>query len=270
MAVETTAGVSAASALLDAGTAPGSALLLRALLEAARLRYVGRPTTLCSRGSEVRLVPTAVASSGLGARALTTGRFATVTLAARDVVRPGLALRGLTVTAADVRLRPGLTPELVAGPVEIEAELDPDWVAGRLREHVPQVEVGVDADGVARARLRRRPGLGAADLAVSVDGHTLSWKVTGLTVAGRWMGPPRSAETRRSVRAMVDRSPLAAIRSGRVELPGLPGALRLHGLDLAPGRILVRGGLDGWRRTVPLARIDDVLRGALSLLDLSR
>ena len=30
------------------------------------------------------------------------------------------------------------------------------------------------------------------------------------------------------------------------------------------------GGLDGWRRTVPLARIDDVLRGALSLLDLSR
>jgi hypothetical protein len=72
------------------------------------------------------------------------------------------------------------------------------------------------------------------------------------------------------VRAMVDRSPLAAIRSGRVELPGLPGALQLHGIDLTPGRILVRGGLDGWRRTVPLARIDDVLRGALSLLDLSR
>ncbi|MEJ8281225.1 LmeA family phospholipid-binding protein [Pseudonocardia spirodelae] len=270
MAVDTPAGTGTAAALLDAGTAPGSALLLRALLEAARLRYVGRPTTLRSRGSQVSLVPTAVTSSGLGARALVTGRFDTVTVAARDVERPGLRLRTLTVTATDVRLRPAPFPELVSGPVLVAAELDPAWVADRLHEHLAQLVVGIDDDGVARARLRRRPGLGAADLAVSVDGHTLSWKVTGLTVAGRRMGPPRSPDARRSVRSMVDRSPLAAVRSGRVELPGLPRAFRLEALDLHPGRVVVRGRLDSWRRAVPPARIDDVLRGALSLLDLGR
>ena len=63
-----------------------------------------------------------------------------------------------------------------------------------------------------------------------MHGHTVTWKVVGLTVAGRRMGPPRSAETRRSVRALVDRSPLRGIRSGSVALSGLPPQLFLHDL----------------------------------------
>ncbi|MBN9735306.1 MULTISPECIES: LmeA family phospholipid-binding protein [unclassified Pseudonocardia] len=254
-------GVLESAALLASGTGPGGALLLRALIEAVRFRYLGRETTL---GGTLRLVPTAIGTSGIGTRALTTGRL-DVRLAARDVVRPGLRVRDLTVSASDVRLRPALTPELVTGPVEIAAVLDPDWVTARLREHAPDLDVTVDADGVPRARLRRHPGLGAAELAVAVEGHTLSWKVAALTVAGRRVGPPRSDDTRRSVRALLDRSPLRAARSGRVVLAGLPPELHLHGVGIAPDGITVRGRLASWRRPVPPTGIDDVLRGARSL-----
>lgn len=257
-------GVLESAALLASGTGPGSALLLRALVEAVRVRYVGRETTLRSRDAELRLVPTAVEASALGTRALATGRLDEVRLTARDVVRPSLRLRELTVRASEVRLRPGLTPELVTGPVDIAAVLDPDWVAGRLREHAPAVVATIDPDGVPRARLRDRPGLGAAELEVAVDGHTLSWTVAALTVGRRRVEPSRS------VRAMVDRTRLRTIRSGQVELAGLPPRLHLHGLELAPDRITVRGTLPGWRRAIPAARIDDVLRGALALLDLGR
>ena len=256
-------GVLECAALLASGTGPGSALLLRALVEAVRFRYVGRETTLRSGDAEVRLVPTAVAASGVGARALATGRLDEVRLGARDVVRPTLRLRELTVVASDVRLQPAPAPELITGPVEIEAALDPDLVSERLRERVPGLVVTVDADGVPRARLRNRPGFGAADLEVSVDGHTLSWAVAGLTVAGRRFGSRRSVRTRRP-------RPLRTIRSGQITVTGLPSQLHLHDVALAPGRITVRGTLPGWRRTIPPARIDDVLRGALSLLDLGR
>ncbi|MEU6700681.1 LmeA family phospholipid-binding protein [Pseudonocardia sp. NPDC046786] len=258
------------AALLASGTGPGTALLLRALVEAVRYRYVGRETTLRSGEVDVRLVPTSVSTSGLDPRALSTGRLDEVRLTARDVVRPALRLRELTVVASDVRLRPALTPGLRTGPVAFTAVLDPAWIAGRLRERAPGLAVTIDPDGVVRARRRGRPGFGSADLDLSLDGHTLAWTVTALTVAGRRMGPPRSAEARRSVRALLDRSPLRGVRSGTVTLPGLPAGLRLHRLDTAPGRVAVHGTLDGWQREIPVAGLDGVLRGALSLLDLGR
>lgn len=269
MAVPETAtepGVLQSAALLASGTTPGTALLLRALVEALRYRYLGRETTLHTGDADVRLVPTSVATSGLGPRALATGRLDEVRLTARDVVGPTLRLRELALVACAVRIRPALTPELVTGPVEVTAVLDPAWVADRLRAHVPGLDATVDADGVPRVRRRNRPGLGSAELELAVDGHTLTWKVVALTVAGRRVGPPRSAEARRSVRALLERSPLRGIRSGAVRLSGLPPQLRLHGLRLAPNRITVHGTLDGWRRAVPPTRLDDVLRGALSLL----
>ncbi|BBG00570.1 MULTISPECIES: LmeA family phospholipid-binding protein [Pseudonocardia] len=259
-------GVLVGAALLASGTTPATALLLRALVETLRYRYLGRETTVRNGDETLRLVPTAVSTSGLGPRALATGRLDEVRLTAGDVDAPALRLRELTLVAREVRIRPALTPELVAGPVELAAVLEPDWIAEKLHAHAPGLDVTVDADGVPRARRRHRPGLGSADLELSVHGHTLSWKVSGLTVAGHRMGPPRSAEARRSVRALVDRSPLRGIRSGSVRLPGLPPQLRLHDLHLAPDRITVHGTLEGWRRAVPTAGLDDVLRGARSLL----
>lgn len=252
-------------ALLASGTGPGSALLLRAVAEAVRFTHLGRETTLRIGDAKVRLVPTTL-DAPLGVRALTTGRIEEVRLAARDVAGPGVRLRELTVTASDVRVRPAFNPELVTGPVRMTAVLDPGWVAARIREHVPGLGVTVDADGVARARSRTRPGLGAAEVAFAVDGHRLTWRVVALTVAGRRVAAPRSGGARRSARAVLELGPWRGMRSGTVDLAGLPADLRLTGIVTAPGSVTVYGELPSWSRPLPAAGLDDVARGVLSLL----
>lgn len=240
----------ALAAALATGTGPGAALLLRALAEAVRFRHLGRETTLRLGEGAVRFVPT-VLDVPLGARALVTGRLDEVRLRARDVTGPGLALREVTVLASGVHLRIAPVPELVGGPVAVTAVLDPSWLAGRVRAQVPDLDVAVDDDGVLRARWRRRPGLAAAEVAVDVDGDLLTWRITGVSVAGRRLGPPRSAAGRRSARAVLDRGPLRGHWSGAVALAGLPHGLRLTGVAVAPGAVTVRGVLPSWRHPVP-------------------
>lgn len=239
--------------LLTVATGPGSVLLLRALVEAARWRHLGRETDVRAGDVAVRMVPTAL-DAPFGVRALATGRLDEVRLHARDVAGPAVRLRELTVVATGVRLRPALVPELVTGPVRVIAVLDPGWVAARIREHAPGLDVTVDADGVPRARSRTRPGLGSAEVALDVDGHRLTWRVAALTVAGRRIGWGSGWGS--------------GWGAGTVDLPGLPAGLRLTGLDTAPDAVTVHGRLPSWSRPLPTAGPEEILRGALALLAL--
>lgn len=251
--------------LLASGTGPGSVVLLRVLAEVVRFRYLDRETNLRIGDADVGLVPTAL-DAPLGVRALATGRLDEVRLAARDVTGRDVRLRELTVTADGVRLRPGITPTLVTGPVRLTAVLDPDWIAGRVRGHVPGLEVTVDADGVVRARSRTRPGLGAAEIALTVHGHELTWRVVALAVAGRRVAVPRSEDASLPARAVLERGPWRGMRSGTVPLPGLPDDLRLTAVATAPGGVTVHAELPSWTRPLPAAGLDDVVRAVLSLL----
>jgi LmeA-like phospholipid-binding len=178
---------------------------------------------------------------------------------AMGALRPGLDLEGLEVVdieASDVRwdrgrmdrltvrahnlnLEGGLVTRLVAGPIELAAEVDQDTLRSLLEEREIGVEVDLDADDQVTVRVNRWV---SAEVSVELDGDEVRLPVHRVRVAGI---PVPFAE-----RFVSPRS---------VTVPPLPRDLRLTGVSLAPGTIRATGVVDRFQEPIVL---EQVLRAA--------
>lgn len=218
----------------------GAAVAYRTLFVTLRRLVVGRTLTVRLDNGDLTLTVTKF-ESRLDLRGVAVGQLNDVRITATDIWwerntfdRAGLVLH-------NVHLRPGSPPVLVAAPVDLTVELSTAALDDLVRYAMPRLAGEVDADGIARLRLARRPGLGNLEVDIRLDDSTLTLK-------------PRALVLRRRRWTLPARTP-----AYRVQLPELPHGLELTGVSFQPGMLHLTGSLPQWRMEMPRNRLDDIL-----------
>lgn len=156
---------------------------------------------------------------------LSLGQLTDVRVQARDICWDGLRFDRGTALAASVRLYPSVRPMLVATAVDISLDIPPATLDALLLRSAPRLVGSVDALGVARVRLARRPSLGHVEVAARLDEGVLRLR-------------PRRLVLGRSEWRLPARTP-----AYRVRIPALPEGLELTGVSVVPGRVRVSARL---------------------------
>ena len=218
----------------------GAAVAYRTLFMTVKRMVVGRTLNIRLDSGEMTLTVTEF-DSRLDVRRLAVGQLNDVRLAAADIRWDQRAFSQATLVLHNVHLRPGVPPVLVAAPIEVTLEMSSGALDDVFRSAFPRLTGHVDDDGVARLRLSRRPGLGALEVDVAVDGSMLWLHPRVIQLRGRrWRVPRR-------------------VPSYPVQLPELASGLTLTELSFGPQSVRLAGSLPEWRAEVPRARVEDVL-----------
>jgi hypothetical protein len=218
----------------------GAAAAYRTLFMTLRRLVVGRELSVRLDQGDVTLTVTEF-DSRLDVRGLAVGQLSDVRLSARDIRWGSNRLDRASAVLHNVHLRPAAPPVLVAAPVELTIELPADALDDLFRLAAPRLAGDIGADGIARLRLARRPGLGHFEVDAYLDGSTLWLKACALVLG------------RRRVRLPV-RTPAYP-----VHLPDLPHGLALTDISIEPDKLCLSGMLAEWSMDVPRARLEDVI-----------
>ncbi|MGH3525028.1 MAG: hypothetical protein ACRDU4_19905, partial [Mycobacterium sp.] len=213
---------------------------------------VGREIVARVGGHDVTLTITEF-DSPLDPRGLAVGQLGEVRLTGRNMRWDQHRFDGATVVLHNVHLRPGVSPLLVAAPVELSLALPAEVIDGVLRQAVPRLRGELRADGTARLHLVRRPAWGSLEVDVESVGPTLWLKPRALiTRRRRWALPPR-------------------VPAYPVHLPDLPRGLLVTGVSLGADSLRLSSLLPEWRMELPLRNLEDIITrlsqraGALNL-----
>ncbi|MGA6166243.1 LmeA family phospholipid-binding protein [Amycolatopsis magusensis] len=222
---------------LAAALVPGTALTPAAILRTAAERMTGRRLTVRVDGHDVRFTVTALDYEADTLR-LAAGRLGDVRLVADDVTWPDFPLRRVTVLGKDVRVRS--LPVITATPasVELEVRVAAEVVTGRLAELRPDLVIEL-ADGYARVRWAKVPGLGHLDVEPTLAEDAVVLVPRGLRVAGLRL-PPR-------------------IDAISVALPEFPEGLRLTGIEPHPDELVLRLNAAQWPERLSRVPLLDLL-----------
>lgn len=218
----------------------GAAAAYRTLFLTLRRLVVGRELTVRLDEGDITLTVTEF-DSRLDVRGLAVGQLSDVRLGARDIRWDTNRLERASAILHNVHLRPAAPPVLVAAPVDLTVELPAEALDNLFRLAAPRLAGEIGADGIARLRLARRPGLGHLEVDAHLDGSTLWLKPRTLVLR----------RTRLRVPARVPPYP--------VHLPELPHGLQLTGISMQPDTLCLSGTLQEWRVDVPRARLEDVI-----------
>lgn len=230
------------AAVTPVGT--GAAVAYRTLFMTVRRLVVGKRLSVRLDEGNLTLTVTEF-DSHLDVRGLSVGQLNDVRLSACDIRWNGAQFDHGTAVMHNVHMRPTAPPVLVAAPVELTLEVPAPVLDDVFRWAAPRLSGVVDADGVARLRLARRPGAGHLEVDAQLDGTTL------------WL-KPRCLTFRRTRCPLPARTPAYPVR-----LPELPHGVRLTGISFAPGVVRLSASVAQWRMDLPLARLEDIL-GQLS------
>jgi hypothetical protein len=213
--------------------------MLSTIVQTAAERMVGQRLTVRSGVSDVDLTLTEVDcqvdSIGLGQ-----ARIGDLRLVAEDIDVPETPLERLTVLCRDVSLTSLPLPALAAGEVEVSAVVSAEVVCARIAELRPDVVVEFAPDRTLRLRTARGLRWGSLRVTVEVaDGEVL------LRPAALHAGPVSVPLPRR-------------MRPFTITVPELPRGLRLTGVEVGDGELVLHGIADRWRErlsSVPLSTL---------------
>jgi hypothetical protein len=218
----------------------GAAAAYRALFITLRRLMVGRTLSVRLDEGDITLTVTEF-DSRLELPGLAVGQLGNVRLVATDLHWDGHRIDRAAVTLRNVHLRPGAPPVVVAAPVDMSLELPASALDELFGSAMPRLTGEIGADAVARLRWARRPGLGAVEVDIQLDGSTLRLKPRGLALRRRRLPVP----------ARVPAYPL--------QLPELPHGLQLTGVSCNPGSMQLTGTLPEWRMDMPRAGLEEIL-----------
>lgn len=159
-----------------------------------------------------------------GAAAAVRGRVERLTVGVTQVRIGNLMLDRVVVSVRDARLRPGLTPRLVSGPVEARATVAQDAVDAWVGASSLPLRLHLTEDG-----LRSTAGIGSLRL---VD------VLTALTVYEGWLRLRPIEAVGRSLPDVV-----GAAFTGNLPLPALPEDAQLLGVQHRSGSLVARVAL---------------------------
>ena len=224
--------LAAGKALVSGSPAAAS----QAAVRAAADRVVGRELTMRVGDADVTLTPTEI-DAEIDPVGLALGQVPRVRIAARDVTWPGTPVHELAIVADDLRFQSIPSPSVLVGDVDVRITLTADVVKAKVAEVQPNLVVDIGDDSVMRVRWAPRRTWGHLEVEpVVVDqGVHLCPKVLQL-------GGMRLRAVER-------------LRPTVVELPDLPRGLRLTGVELGAGHLVLRGETEQWHQRIPLTEL---------------
>ncbi len=206
----------------------GAAAAYRTVFVTLRRLVVGRRITVRADSGPLTMTVSAL-ESRLDIRRLAVGQLDDVRVEACDIVWQTSRFDRASAVLQNVHVRPGVTPTLVAAPVQLTVDVPTDAVDELCGTLVPRLAGTVGDDGVARIRFARRPGLGHLEIDAELDGLTVVVRARSVSIGRRrWPLPARTP-------------------AYRVTLPELPHGLRLTGVHFDAGLLRLSGSLPQWR-----------------------
>ncbi len=207
-----------------------------ALVEAARVRLIGKKRTFPFSGHDMTLTLSDISVGGADL-ARVVGQYGNVGVSARDVRWDVYQLERVEVRARNVHLRPGARPTLVAAPVHCEvfvsAAFASRWLAAVssqlemvMQEGVPQL----GAKGVPWVRLEFQTG---------AEGRSISVR-------------PRAVY-------LLDRRVSLRSPAFFLPIPDLPEGFMLTSVDPAPGGFLIHGQFSEWQQSLSRETVERLL-----------
>ncbi|MGO8940451.1 MAG: hypothetical protein ACLP3C_28650 [Mycobacterium sp.] len=237
---------------VTAGAAQAVAVPYRTLFTTLQQLLVGKRVTIRMGDHDVTLTVTEL-DSELEPGGLTVGQLGEIRVAASEIEWADQYLQHAEAVLRNVHIRPGVSPLVIAAPVELSTELPAKVFDDMLRQAAPRLHAQLNADSTAQLRWARRPGLGSLEVDVDVVGTTLWVRpralLTGLTKERRWKLPGRTP-------------------AHPVPLPDLPHGLLVTDVALGADSLQISALLPEWRMDLPLRHLEDVIsqlsQGALS------
>ncbi len=229
--------------------------LIEQILSTARTRLVGREISLKAGSGELHLTleDLRFSASPLG---LALGQFGTITTDASNVSWDGGRLNSLTVKFKNVHLRPGAQPALIIAPIKFSATIRQDVLNQLIAGAADKVSVELQPNGIAVARRPGRESWGSAQVTPRIEDQNVRLVAKGLTVG------TRSFTTQR-----------AGIPSALIEVPPLPGGMRMTDIALGDSCVNIEAVINEWREPVTaqqLLMLSDLVRSDNTQLDFSR
>lgn len=245
-------GLFAVGKALLPGLANSPAAVLQLAVRAAGERVTGRRLTMRVGEHEVQLTPVEI-DTELDTVGLALGQVPHVRIVAEDVTWPDAPLTRLAIVCDDLRFQSLPVPSVVAGSVHVEVTVSAEVVRAKVAELQPKLIMDIGPDSVVRVRWARRPTWGHLEVEPVLDPtHGLILAPQVLQVAGLRFG---------AVRRM---------QPTVVEIPDLPGGLRLTAVEPGPAEVVLRGEAERWQENVPVTDLLAWLATATATLTLPR
>ena len=248
------------NATLGAAAQTGPAapqLIIEQILKTARSRLVGRDLTLRA-GTDAATMRLHLDDLRFAMTPLTVavGQLGTIEAIASNVSWDGGRLNALTISFANVHVRPGMQPALVIAPIRFHATIKQDVLDELLAPSTDKVSVELAADGVAYARRPGREQWGHAHVRPRIEGDHIRLVATGLTVRTKSFNAPRNG-----------------IPSVLLDIPKLPGSMRLTNIALGDHCVIVDAVIDEWSELLTpqqLIMLGELVRNGSQTYDMPR
>ncbi len=244
--------VGATLGALDKGAA-APPFMLQTILDGARSRLRGRVLTVRHGAGELRLRLDDLRFDP-ASLPLAVGQLGSIHVDASNVEWVGGQLDVLHVEFANVHIRPGFTPTLVTAPVRLRATIGQSALDGFLAGVADKVHLDL-GDGTATARRPGRESWGHASVTPRLEGGRVRLVATGISVRSRAFTTPRGG-----------------VPSVLVDVPALPGRMRLTDLELGDHALIVDGVIDELHEPMTaqqLATVSALVRSGVPELDLT-
>jgi hypothetical protein len=218
-----------------------------------RRLIVGRELTVRSTDTTIRLTMVEFDGHPYG-RALSVGQFGDIVACARDVSYKQFQASRVNAVLRNVHFHPGSPAQLVAAPVELEAELSSEVVSALMKTILGPVILTVDGEGIGRVSWRRRRSIGYLEVDVAVMGATLVVRPRHLVLRGRRWALPRWVPCK------------------SIAILAIRGVL-IKDVTLQPDSVSVTMQLPEWKFDLPKTRWGDIvtqLSSPTGQLDLTR
>jgi hypothetical protein len=206
------------AATTDAGPAPPQ-MVLDGLLGLVRERVTGRSITLAAGEREVQVVLNDIRFRPSPID-LAVGRVGDVEVNAADVQWDDGRVERVDVRFGNVHVRPGTTPVLVTAPIELRAIVGGDFVAELVTRRAPWLAIELH-EGQATVAWKGRERWGRAVVVPHLEGERIRFTAAAVAVGSRKVGVPRR------------------VPSVLVDVPSLPAGMRVTGLALEEGTVVV-------------------------------
>ena len=236
--------ISSASSAASSIAGPASRIIptnsLAAVLNAVRDQVVGRSRTFRLWGRDVTLTLDDVSITGSDL-ARSVGQFGNIHIVTRDIHWDSSRIERLAFHARNVHVRPGMPPTLVAAPVSWELWAAPSVVSGWLAAAAPTHSLEF-VEGIPLVRLPKAPSWLRLEVRPSAEGRSIRLQCIALRIRSR-------------------RLPIR-LPDHIVPLPVLPDQAVLSSVETFADKIVMRGLIHEWQRSVSQSD----LQGLLALL----
>jgi hypothetical protein len=250
-------GLLAASRTLFPSVPTSPSGVLQTAIHRVSERLVGKRLTVHTAGSDLRMtlveLDCRVSSVGIGQADV--GDLRLVIDDVEDIADSKntdntgsgvVPVERVVIVCRDLRARSLPMPALATDSIELTITLGADALRELVARARPDVLVDPGVDRILRLRSARRPNCGHLQVEPRVEGSRVLLRPVALQTARLRVPLPK------------------AVRAIPVDVPDLPGGLRLTGIEPGVGNLILHGVTNSWRERLASIPLSTVLSGITS------